>query len=218
MKYFVFVLAAFASATTYAQEIIKGIVVDSASFSPLPYVSVQVKNKSRGTNTDSQGNFSVMATQEDTLIFSILGYERLEYPLYGYEASVIRMAQRATMLKTIVIDDTRIGLDEYEGMFDEQNAARRKPRIPFYYSRTRKDKIKAGRWREESARVQTYIDVVVNNPETKAGLIKKYGLSEAQYYAILTRFNEKHHNMMYYLTTAELTSFLNRFFESESMK
>lgn len=217
MKYSILVFVICLSATVQAQEIIKGIVVDSATFSPLPYVSVQVKNKSRGSTTDTQGNFSVMATQQDTLIFSLLGYESLEYPLTDYEASVIRMAERTTLLKTITIDDTRLD-NPYEGLFDDQNAARLKARIPFYYSKARKDKIKAGRWRDENLRVQTYIDVVVNNPETKTGLMKRFSLSEEEYYAILTKFNETHYNVMYYLTAAELTSFLNRFFESQKVK
>lgn len=201
----------------YTQEIIKGIVVDSASFSPLPHVSIQIKNKRVGTSTDVQGNFSLFALKEDTLIFSLLGYERLEYPLFDYEASVIRMAERVTMLKSITIDDSRLD-NPYEGLFDDQNAARLKRRIPFYYSRARKDKIKAGRWREESMHVQTYVDIVINNPDTKAGLMKTYSLTEAQYYEILTKFNETHYAIMYYLTSAELTSFLNKFFEDQSVK
>jgi len=218
LKYIVLICALLISLTSNGQEIMKGIVVDSATFSPLPYVSVQLKNKSRGTTTDGQGNFSILATQLDTLIFSLLGYERLEYSLFAYEASVIRMAERATMLKGVTIDDTRLNANPYEGLFDEQNAALKKARIPFYYSKVRKDKIKAGRWRDENIRVQTYVDVVINDPETKTSLMKKYSLNEDEYYAILTRFNEKHYNVMYYLTAAELTSFLNRFFEDEKFK
>lgn len=210
-----FVILAFCStASVYSQEIIKGIVVDSASFAPLAYVNVQVKNKSKGTATDLQGNFSLFATKQDTLIFSLVGYERLELPLFDYEAGVIRLTEHTTMLKSITIDDSRIGTSYYEGMFEEQNE-KLKARIPFYFSKARKDKIKAGRWREENLRIKTYVDVVINNPETKEGLMKKYSLSEDEYYAILTRFNETHYNVMYYLTEAELISLLNRFFESE---
>jgi hypothetical protein len=217
VKYFIIVFALlFIPHACPAQEIMKGIVVDSATFTPLPYVVVQVKNKNIGTTTDEKGNFSIYAAAEDTLIFSLLGYERLEFPLFGYEASVIRMAERATMLRSVTINDARLD-NPYEGMFDEQNAARLKKSIPFYYARSRKDKIKAGWWREENNRVQTYVDVVINNPETKAGLMQKYGLSEEEYYAILTKFNEKYYNVMYYLSVAELTSFLNRFFESQEL-
>ncbi len=211
---FVILLISFSTAV-HAQQLMKGIVADSATFAPLPHVSIQVKNTGRGTTSDVKGNFGIVATPEDTLVFSLVGYERLELPLYGYDASVILMAQRATMLKAITIDDYRIE-NSYEGLFDDANVARLKQRIPFYYSKSRKDKIYAGRWREESLHVQTYVDVVINNPETKEGLKKKFGLSEGDYYRILTMFNEKHYNVMYHLTAAELTSFLNRFFETNA--
>jgi hypothetical protein len=205
------------SVSVQGQQIIKGIVVDSATFTPLSYVSVQIKNKSRGTTTDNMGNFSIHAQSQDTLLLSLLGYERLEYPLLDYEPSVIRLAERATTLKTITINESRAD-NPYEGMFDEQNAALLKRRIPFYYSKARKEKIKVGRWKDETMRVQTYVDVVINNPETKADLIKKFSLTEDEYYKRLTSFNEKHYNVMYYLSAAELISFLNRFFEINNTK
>lgn len=197
-----------------SQQTIRGIVVDSASFAPLPYVSIQVKSGMRGTSTDTKGNFGIFAAETDTLVFSLLGYERLELPLAGYEPSLIRMVEKATELPMVTIDDYRLD-NVYEGMFEEGRPARLKQGMPFYYSRGRKDKVMAGRWRENELRVQTYLDVVVNNPDTKAGLMKLHDLTEKEYYDILTRFNEKHHQVMYFLTAAELMSFLNRFFEQE---
>lgn len=197
-------------------DLIKGIVVDSATFEPLPYVTIQVKNTFRGTTADEKGNFSIAATPNDTLVIALLGYQKLELPLYGYEPSVIRLAERATMLRPITIDEYR--LNTYEGLFDDQNDARLKQSIPFYYSKARKDKIRAGRWREESLHVKTYVDVVVNNPNTKKTLMQRFSLTEEQYYAILTRFNEENYQIMYYLTASELTSFLYRFFEREAAK
>lgn len=217
VKYWLVCLGVLLSGFAEAQEVIKGIVVDSTTFAPLPYVSVQIKNKSRGVNTDHQGNFSILALPQDTLLFSLLGYERLELPLLDYEASVIRLSERATILKTITINETRSD-NPYEGLFDDQNAALLKRRIPFYFSKARKEKIRVGRWRDENIRVQTYVDVVINNPETKANLIKKFSLTEEDYYTILTQFNEKHYNVMYYLTAAELISFLNQFFEKATAK
>ena len=46
--------------------------------------------------------------------------------------------------------------------------------------------------------------------------MKAYDLTEEEYYEILTRFNEKHYEVMYFLTAAELKSFLNRFFAQEA--
>jgi hypothetical protein len=199
--------------TSNGQQLIKGIVVDSATFDALPNVNVQLKGKLKGTVTDSKGNFSVIATELDTLVLSIVGYKRLEFPLFGYEPGMIRMTEQPTMLTPITIKDNRIYVNRYEGMFDEQNA-RLKKKIPFYYHKSRKDKIKAANWREEALRVQTYVDVVINNPETKQGLMKQYNLTEKEYYDVLTKFNEMHYEVMYFLTEAELTSLLNQFFEA----
>lgn len=198
---------------SYGQQVIRGIVVDSASYSALPNVNVQIKNRYRGTTTDSKGNFTLYGTPNDTLVLSLVGYNRLALPLYDYEVSMIRMSQKETMLAPIIINDSRLYVNPYEGMFDDQDQNLKK-RIPFYYSKGRKDKIKAANWREESARVQTYIDVVINNAETKNGLLRKHGLNENEYYAILTAFNEKHYAVMYYLTAGELISLINKFFEA----
>lgn len=210
-----FVVAfAFLSITVSAQEIIKGIVVDSATFQPLPYVNVQLKSAHRGTTTDQQGNFSILGNRQDTLILSLVGYGRLELPLYDYETGLIPIAERVTELQAITIVDSKFK-NPYEGMFDDQNAALIRKKLPFYFSKAKKEKIRVGRLRDENLRVQTYVDVVINNPETKENLKKKFDLTEEQYYATLTKFNEKHYNVMYYLTSAELISFLTQFFESE---
>jgi hypothetical protein len=190
------------------------MVVDSATFAPLPYVNVQIRNSRKGTTSDHQGNFSILATRNDTLMFSIVGYRRLALPLYDYETGLIPLTEMATELRPITITDSKFK-NPYEGLFEDQNAALLRKKIPFYYSKVKRDKIKLGRLKEENLRVQTYVEIVINNPETKSDLMKKFGLSETQYYETLTRFNEKNYKVMYYLTSAELISFLNQFFESE---
>lgn len=191
-----------------------GIVVDSATFSPLPYVNIQLKTALKGTSTDSNGSFSILASEKDTLIFSLVGYQRLELALFDYEASVIRLTEKVTELKPITIIDTKFG-NPYEGLFDEQNAALVRRKLPFYFSKAKKEKIRFDYLKNENVRVKTYVDLVINNPNTKSGLMKKYSLSEDDYYKTLTKFNERYYNVMYHLTSAELESFLNKFFESE---
>lgn len=217
MRIFLFILLLAGCLSARAQEPIRGIVVDSTSFSALPYVNVQVKNQGRGTMTDEKGNFSIQATDHDTLVFTLVGYNRLELPLIGYEASIIRLSEKYTLLEAVTITELRRGENPYEGMFDEQNA-RLKKSIPFYLSKAKKEKIKVQTLKEENIRVQTYIDVVINNSDTKTQLMKKYALSEDEYYRILTEFNEEHYQVMYYLTPAELISLLNTFYEHASRR
>jgi hypothetical protein len=196
------------------QNLFRGIIVDSATFAPLPNVNIKLKNTLRGTITDTKGNFSIMATENDTLIISLVGYRTLEFSLIDYEAGLIRLTEYTTVLKPIDVYHTPLYENPYDGMFDEN--ARLRKKVPFYYSKARKDKVKAARWREESLAVQTYVDLVINNPDTKTGLMRKYSLTEKQYYDLLTRFNEQHYKVMYYLTSGELMSLLNRFFEAHA--
>ncbi len=200
--------------SAWAQEVITGIVVDSTTLAGISSVSVQVKGKQRGTTTDEKGGFRIEAAKRDTLIFSIVGYETLELPLYNYEPGMIRLSEKYTMLQAITIDEYR-RQDMYEGMFDEQNA-RLKKSIPFYLSKAKKEKIKVQILKDENLRVQTYVDVVVNNPELKMRLMREHSLTEKEYYDILTAFNETHYRVMYYLTRAELISLLNAFFDARA--
>jgi hypothetical protein len=201
------------------QELMRGMVSDSASFEPLPYVNITVKGKNKGTSSDLQGNFSIFGTQQDTLVFSLLGYKTLELPLLGWEPSLVLMAERATILESITIEEKAME-NPYEGMFDEQNEQLRKQnkKLPFYYDKHRKDKIKVQRLRNENERVKTYVDVVINSSEIKADLMKKYRLTEDQYYSLLARFNEKNYAVMYYLTAGELISLINKFYERNAGK
>jgi hypothetical protein len=196
----------------YAQELFVGIVVDSATLNALPAVNIQIKNSGTGTTTDEKGDFSIPSTRGDTLVFSLVGYQTVELPLAGYEAGVIRLSEKYTLLQAVTIDEYRRE-NPYEGMFEDQNS-RLKRNIPFYFSKAKKEKIKVEILKQENLRVKTYVEVVVNSSELKTQLMTKYSLSEKEYYDILTTFNETHYGVMYYLTRSELMSLLNSFFES----
>ncbi len=217
MPIFLFIMLLTGSLTAEAQGLISGIVVDSANFSALPSVNVQVKNQKRGTISDVRGNYSIPATLQDTLVFTLVGYETLEFTPLDYEPSIIRLSEKYTLLEAVTINELKQGKNPYEGMFEEQNA-RLKKSIPFYFSKAKKEKIKVQSLREENLRVKTYIDVVINSSDTKIELMKKYRLDENEYYLILTEFNEKHYRVMYYLTPAELISLLNTFYESRASR
>ncbi|MGB4973894.1 MAG: hypothetical protein WBO32_14605, partial [Cyclobacteriaceae bacterium] len=141
------------------------------------------------------------------------GYHTFEMALYNWDPSVIIMAESITVLNTVVIKGSSPE-DNYELLFSEQikQLAKSNRKLPFYFSQGKKEKIKLYRFEDEKDRVQTYVDVVINNPNTKALLMKGNQLTESDYYATLTRFNEKYYRVMYYLTAPELLSLLNRFF------
>lgn len=207
------ILLAGATESVVAQESFRGMVVDSLTLEALPSVNVQVKNTARGTVTDPSGTFEISAKRTDTLVFSRVGYRTLEIPLIDYEAGMIRLSEQYTLLQAVTIDDYR-GRELYEGMFDEENARRENKRLPFWYSKDKKEEIKVSRLHEENLRVKTYVDVVIKNTDVKARLMARHKLTESQYYEVLRAFNETHHEVMYYLTASELISLLNSFFDT----
>jgi len=52
-----------------------GIVVSADSVNPVPYTNIVLKNTWRGTVADYYGYFSFVARQNDTIIFSSVGYK-----------------------------------------------------------------------------------------------------------------------------------------------
>jgi hypothetical protein len=201
----------FASTLAQRQEIFTGIVVDSASFTPLAFVSIQIKNTMRGTSTDAQGNFSLMATQADSIVISLIGYQTEIFPLRDWEPGLIRLSERSVLLKGVTVSAKVI--KPYEGMFDEENARIAARKSPFYYSKARKEKRRLGWLREDNIRVQTYVNVVVKNDDIKMNLMERFKLTEKEYYDLLTRFNEANYTVMYHITAGELVTLINDFFE-----
>ena len=62
----------------HAQETtITGTVTDDDGL-PIPGVNVTVKNSSRGTQTDFDGNYSINAAPNETLVFTFVGLSSVE--------------------------------------------------------------------------------------------------------------------------------------------
>ena len=68
--FFVFILSCFVG---FSQQNISGTISDEDGV-PLPGVNVVVKGTNNGTSTDFDGNYSISADQDDTLIFSFIGF------------------------------------------------------------------------------------------------------------------------------------------------
>lgn len=95
-----------------AQQTITGTVTDDADPpQPLIGVSVFVKGSPNvGTITDFNGAFSLNVEENaSTLIFSYIGYNRLEVPLNGRTKIDIRMSESAEVLDEVVV--TAVGIE-----------------------------------------------------------------------------------------------------------
>lgn len=66
----------------FAQRTVSGTVVDENNLS-LPGVNVMIKGTFTGTATDREGKFSLVAHDGEILVFSFIGYKKVEVPVTG---------------------------------------------------------------------------------------------------------------------------------------
>ncbi|MGN6293143.1 MAG: TonB-dependent receptor [Chitinophagaceae bacterium] len=82
---------------------VHGTVTD-ASGKPLFAVSVTVKNSTKGTNTNDQGEYQIRGINEnDVLVFSSIGYEKQELPVNGRTVINAQLAVAVNSLDEAVV-------------------------------------------------------------------------------------------------------------------
>lgn len=226
----------FATGSARAQITLRGMVVDSASMHPLPYVNVTIKNTGPGAVSDLRGSFELKACEKDTIVFSRVGYETKLLPADAVNRLIlIFMKEETRMLDVIEFKDQRPAwMPPPEPVSPWQNPTYRSPftETPGFQgiqtfgpgfvfkmpgSGFKKEERAKQRLREveaENDKARDYIHMV-NSPEIKGTLMKDYGLSEEKFYEILARFNEKNADFIYKMEGFEVIPMLLEFFERE---
>ena len=221
------------------QIALKGMVVDSISMQPLPYVNIVIKTTGPGTVSDLRGSFELKAGEQDTIVFSRVGYHTKTIPAFSVSQRVlIFLKEERRMLDEIVIRDKQPSwLPELPPVSPWQNQTFNKDflerpgfqgiqtfgpgyvfRMPgsgFKKEARAKQKLKAVR--EENDKATDYIHLV-NGPEIKDKMMKEYALSEEKYYELLAKFNERNGDFIYKLETFEVIPLLLQFFADEAKK
>ena len=102
LMFFLLILG-FTTFNLKAQDKVSGVVKDADGIT-LPGVSVIQKGTTRGTSTDFDGKYSFDLTLGDkTLVFSYLGYKRLEVPVNGKTIVNVTLQEASESLDEIVI-------------------------------------------------------------------------------------------------------------------
>ena len=73
------IIMAITNLGVFAHEI-TGFVKDSKSQEPLPFSNIWVKGTTRGTMSDTNGQFVIKLSQNDTLCVSTVGYQKWGIP------------------------------------------------------------------------------------------------------------------------------------------
>lgn len=98
------------STATYAQSrSVTGKVTDQADGSGIPGVNIIVQGTSNGTVTDYQGNYTVEAEDNATLIFSFVGYENQEVNVGTKSVVDVAMSSSTVELSEVVV--TALGVE-----------------------------------------------------------------------------------------------------------
>jgi hypothetical protein len=227
LRFFLFVFlvtATWLSAT--AQKSLKGIVVDSITLNAIPNVSVKLKGTAFGTITNANGVFTIKVKETDTLVFSSIGFERLELPVYfGEDVMFVRLMQNVVMLREVTIIG-QPGADKKE----LPSLKLRSKSMPWggampnsgggaavnldYFSKREREKRKLAKLTLELSRTQTYVELVTNM-EVKQELKDRFSISDSTFYKILTRFNEQHQDVTHSGNQGSILTSLFSFFEAE---
>ncbi|QBN20627.1 carboxypeptidase-like regulatory domain-containing protein [Flavobacterium nackdongense] len=95
-----FLLLVFITCSVSAQ--IKGIVKDSLTGKPIPFVNIWVENENIGSTSEENGTYQINTTEKGKkLIFSTLGYEKKI--IYASEASIVKLKTTSYSLNEVVI-------------------------------------------------------------------------------------------------------------------
>src|SRR4051812_45383794 len=82
---------------------ISGNVTDQTTGEKLIGVSVKVKNTTQGALTDVNGNFTITAPDNATLVISYIGYNTLEVPVNGRAAISVKLQSASKGLNEVVV-------------------------------------------------------------------------------------------------------------------
>ncbi|TNE73348.1 TonB-dependent receptor, partial [bacterium] len=101
---FLLMLGLMWSNTLFAQQTIRGVVIDADTKETLPGVNVVVLGTSKGIATDLDGIFVLSLKEgESVLQFSYLGYEKFEMDVTGKTDITVELKPIITMMDEVVV-------------------------------------------------------------------------------------------------------------------
>lgn len=122
MKTLIFITLILVSLKASSQEIIKGIVLDSGN-NPLAYVNVSIEGTVDGTSTEEDGTFELELSKRSnqTIRFSLLGYQEQKVELTDTNFLTVYMKQNSQQLQEITITTSGFRLKGGSSI-DQKNA------------------------------------------------------------------------------------------------
>lgn len=103
-KYYFLLLGILFYLPIYAQSVSKvnGTVTDESGV-PLPGVSIIIKNTTKGTATDFDGNYAIDVNSKDILVFSFIGFKTHEVAVAGKSTINMSLKEDSNVLDEVVV-------------------------------------------------------------------------------------------------------------------
>ncbi len=99
-----FLLVIFGGTVACSQQTVNGTVLDEATRQGVPNVSVTIKGTTKGTTTNSEGNYTITKENENTiLVFSVIGYATRELRVGAGLSLSINLTRDSKALDDIVV-------------------------------------------------------------------------------------------------------------------
>jgi TonB-linked SusC/RagA family outer membrane protein len=96
----------------FAQGVVSGKVTSASGGEPLPGVNVIAKGTSNGTTTDARGSYSISVGSSDVLVFSFIGFKKIEVPVDNRTVVDVALEEDITSLSEVVV--TALGIEKSE--------------------------------------------------------------------------------------------------------
>ncbi|OUR92712.1 SusC/RagA family TonB-linked outer membrane protein, partial [Flavobacteriales bacterium 34_180_T64] len=113
LTWFMTLFMAFVMQFSFAQEkTVTGTVTSATDGFPLPGVNVIVKGTARGVQTDFDGNYSIKASANETLVFSFLSMKTVERAVGNATKIDVTMLEDVESLQEVVIEAYRTSTKE----------------------------------------------------------------------------------------------------------
>ena len=105
-------------------QTLSSVVVDSATQKPIPYVTVQLKNKGMITNEEGRFTFQLSENvqETDSLFISCIGYESIKRPLNQFTEATIVLTAKAIELNPVIVSNKNYTAKEIVEMTEENIA------------------------------------------------------------------------------------------------
>ena len=102
LRFFIMASLLFFSYQSYAQNSFSGTVTDDQG-NPIPGVAVLIKGTTQGTTTDFDGNYTINAEADQTLVFQSIGFAPQEILLSDESTINITLLEDTELLDEIIV-------------------------------------------------------------------------------------------------------------------